>query len=36
MVNDYTIGDTADEFLSACGATTAFGIASGLINHRST
>jgi hypothetical protein len=35
MVNDYTIGDMADEFLSACGVTAAFCIASVLISHRS-
>ena len=28
MSNDYTVGDLVAEFLSACGVTTAFGIAS--------
>jgi hypothetical protein len=28
MASDYTIGDMVAEFLSACGVTTAFGIAS--------
>src|SRR6185437_2472002 len=28
MVGDYTVGDLVAEFLSACGVTTAFGIAS--------
>ena len=28
MANDYTVGDMVAEFLSACGVTTVFGIAS--------
>ena len=28
MATDYTVGDLVAEFLSACGVTTVFGIAS--------
>ena len=28
MASDYTVGDLVAEFLSQCGVTTAFGIAS--------
>ena len=28
MATDYTVGDLVAEFLTACGVTTAFGIAS--------
>ena len=28
MASDYTVGDLIAEFLSACGVTTVFGIAS--------